>query len=296
MISTNAETLVEVRVVGEISHPLMREGQPYDVGYDGTPFLSIGMYGITTNVKVGDPAFSWAWGEHIEPGVSIRNSEARANAALNNLACVGNEAVIISACMDSKERELKGATGVITGKHGGVNHVIAYFPKKILEHLCIGDKVQIKACGVGLRFSNYPDITIMNCSFTLLKALNPVEKAGRIRIQVAKIVPGKLMGSGLGSTCSFLGDYDVQSTSPDAIKEFGLDTLRLGDVIAITDHDCTYGPRWQDGAMTVGVVIHGSSRLSGHGPGVCVLMTSPKRLIEPIISRRANLEELLKLS
>jgi len=65
--------------------------------------------------------------------------------------------------------------------------------------------------------------------------------------------------------------------------------------VAIADTDCTHGPRWQQGATTVGVIAHGSSRLSGHGPGVNILMTSPKATIEPIITRKANLAELMGL-
>jgi hypothetical protein len=43
------------------------------------------------------------------------------------------------------------------------------------------------------------------------------------------------------------------------------------------------------------VVVHGASRKSGHGPGVNVLLTSPKATIEPIITRKANLSELMGL-
>ena len=47
--------------------------------------------------------------------------------------------------------------------------------------------------------------------------------------------------------------------------------------------------------VTVGVVVHGSGRKAGRGPGVNVLMTSPSGAIDAIITRKANLTELLGL-
>ena len=298
MIKTNADSLVEMSVVGEITHPrYSTSGAKYDVSYDGKPFIGIGMAGITYNVKVGDPAFGWAWGEHIEPGVSIKNHDESANAGLNLLSCIGNEATVVYAALDSKETKVKGEVGTVTGKHGGVERVMVHFPRKILERLCVGDRIQIRACGVGIKLTDYPDVTVMNCSPALLKAINPSEKGSKVRIQVAKVIPGKIMGSGLGSHCSFKGDYDIQSVSPDAIKEYSIDTIRLGDLVAITDHDSSFGPRWQDGAITIGAIIHGASSVSGHGPGVAVLFTTPKEgLIEPIITRKANIADLLGLN
>jgi hypothetical protein len=62
----------------------------------------------------------------VEPGVSIENKEKderfpqTANRALNVLACVGNEAVVTS-------ENAKGEKGVVTGKHGGIKHVLVDF-------------------------------------------------------------------------------------------------------------------------------------------------------------------------
>ena len=159
----------------------------------------------------------------------------------------------------------------------------------------MGDQIQIRASGMGLQLPDYPDVRVMNVGPRFLKALNPSEKGGKVRIPVAKVLPGKLLGNGVGCTNTWTGDYDIQSTSPEAVKEFSLDQLRLGDLVAIADQDCTNGPRWQSGATTVAVVVHGASRKSGHGPGVNILMTSPKSTIEPIVTRKANLAELLGL-
>lgn len=293
MIKTNIEQLVEMSVMGEISHPSYN-GE-YDVGYDGTPFVNVGMGGITYNVKVGNTTFGWAWGDHVEPGVSIKNSDLKANNGLMFLACIGNDATVVSACLGSTESKLIGATGTVTGKHGGAERVIVHFSQKVLDVLTVGDKIQIRACGLGLKFTDHPDIAIMNCSPDLLKAIDPKEKGEKVRIPVAKIIPGKIMGSGLGSSNAHNGDYDIQTVSPEAIKEYSLDAIRLGDLVAISDHDCTYGYRWQDGAMTVGIVIHGASRISGHGPGIVALFSAPKGNLEPIITRKANIADLLGL-
>ncbi len=295
MIKTNLEKLVETAVSGDICHPYVWNYPDEKVGYDGGAYVPVGFSGICYNVKVGDPAFDWAWGDHVEPGASIRNGDARSNTGLNMFACIGNEAVLVEARMEGKDAKLKGTPGVVTGKHGGAERVLVYFPKRVVDRLCVGDRIQIRACGVGMALLDYPDIRVMNCSPRLLRALNPSEKGGKVRLPVAKVIPGKLMGSGLGASTSHTGDYDIQSTSAEAVKEYSLDQIRLGDLVAISDHDAAHGPRWQQGAITVGVVVHGSSRLSGHGPGVNVLMTSARGQIEPIITRKANIAELLGL-
>lgn len=296
MIKTNLEKLVEVAVSGEICHPFAASYPDEKVAFDGAAYVPVGFSGICFNVKVGDPAFDWAGGDEVEPGVSVQNCCEEANSGLVTFSCIGNEALLVEACMEGKDAKLKGVPGVVTGKRGGTRgRVQVYFPKRVVDRLCVGDKVQIRASGVGLSLLDYPEVRLVNCSPRLLKALNPSEKAGKVRVPVAKVIPGKLMGAGMGSGNSFTGNYDIQSSSPEAVKEYSLDQLRLGDLVAISDHDATHGPRWQPGAITVGVVAHGSSRRSGHGPGVNVILTSAKGTIEPIITRKANLAELLGL-
>src|SRR6185503_676335 len=291
-IKTNLEKLVELAVSGNAGNPAA-----YDSGektaFDGGSYMPLRLSGINFTVKVGDSAFDWAGAHEVQPGVSVKNCCDEANEALKTLACVGNEAVLVDAKMEGKDAKLKGTPGVVTGKTG--SGVVIYFPKRVVERITVGDQIQIRASGVGLQLLDYPDVRVLNLGPRLLKALNPSEKGGKVRIPVAKVIPGKLMGAGVGSTNTRTFAYDIQSTSPEAVKEFSLDQLRLGDLVAIADTDCTHGPRWQPGATTVGVVVHGATRKSGHGPGVNVLMTSPKATIEPIITRKANLSELMGL-
>lgn len=294
MIKTNADQLVEVCVLGQIPHPEAADAPPR-VAYDGIPFLPVGQSGITINVKVGDPAFGWAWGDHVEPGVSISQSSPGARVGMCLLSAIGNEATVISAAMDGKDVKLKGVTGVVTGKLGRAGRVLIHFPRRLVERLTIGDQIQVRAVGTGLRMTDYPDVGVFNTSPRLFKAINATEKGGKIRIPVAKIIPGKLMGSGVGSGSAHSSDYDLQSASAEAVKDYDLESIRLGDLVAVTDYDATYGPRYQERAITVGAIVHGASRLPGHGPGVCVLFTSATGRIEPIITRKANLAELLQL-
>jgi hypothetical protein len=295
MIKTNLEKLVETAVSGGICHPSVC-GKDERVAFDGGTGVPVGFSGINFTVKVGDPAFDWASGDQVEPGVSIANSCEDANAGLALYACIGNEAVITEACMEGKDAKLKGAPGVVTGKVGGCDpRVLVYFPKRVVDRLCVGDTIQIRAGGVGLALLDYPDVRVMNCGPRLLKALNPSEKSGKVRIPVAKVIPGKLMGHGVGSASAWSGDVDIQSTSPEAMKEIALDQLRLGDLVAINEYDASHGPRYHKEATSIGVVVHGSSRIAGRGPGVNVIMTSPKGTIEAIITRKANVAELLGL-
>lgn len=293
MIKTNLEKLVDLAVSGTAGHPATCDSGER-AAYDGGSYVPAGFSGINFTVKVGDPAFDWAGIHEVAPGVAVKNGCESSNEALLALACVGNEAVLVDAKMEGKDAKLKGTPGVVTGKLTA-GRVLVYFPRRVVERITVGDQIQIRASGHGLQLLDYPDVRVTNLGPRLLKALNPSEKGGKVRIPVAKVIPGKLMGAGVGRTNTRTCEYDIQSTSPEAVKEFSLDQLRLGDLVAIADHDCTHGPRWQQGATTVGVVVHGASRLSGHGPGVNVLFTSPKATIEPIITRKANLAELMGL-
>jgi hypothetical protein len=245
-------------------------------------------------VKVGDSAFDWADAHEVEPGVTISCESDESNVGLTTLACIGNEAVLVDAKLEGKDTKLQGAIGTGTGKVC-TGRVLVHFPKRVVERIAVGDPIQTRASGSELQLLDYPDVRVFNLGPRLLKALNPSEKGGKVRIPVAKVFPGKLMGNGMGCTNALSGDDDIQSTVLEAVRDVSLDQLRLGDLVAIADIDSTRGPRGQPGATTVAVVAHGASRQSGHGPGVNVVLTSPKATIEPIITRRANLAELLGL-
>ncbi|MEM3609108.1 MAG: DUF4438 domain-containing protein, partial [Candidatus Bathyarchaeia archaeon] len=78
-------------------------------------------------------------------------------------------------------------------------------------------------------------------------------------------------------------------------RQYGLDDLRLGDLVAILDADNSYGRIYRQGAVSIGIVVHTNCVTSGHGPGVTTLFTSPTGKIIPRIDEKANIASLLKL-
>ncbi|MBI4353520.1 MAG: DUF4438 domain-containing protein [Candidatus Omnitrophica bacterium] len=286
----NEAKLVKMAVQGRPANPLRYAEFEMDFEGKGHSLPSVG--GITYNVKTGDPAFGWR-GDHIEPGVSVILDEdkraSKQNMALGFLACVGNEAVVVSGAA-------KGAKGVVTGHHGGVEHVLVDFDDKTLEKLTYDDKILIRAFGQGLQFADKPDVAVYNLDPKVLK-LWGVKRCpdGRLEAPVALIVPAAIMGSGIGHPDPGTGDYDITTQDPKVVKRLGLDRLRFGDFVAIMDADNTYGRHYYEGAVTIGIVAHSNSFLSGHGPGVCTLLSSRKREIVPKISSDANLARLLKI-
>ncbi|MHA2140756.1 MAG: DUF4438 domain-containing protein [Candidatus Thorarchaeota archaeon] len=290
-VETNEDKLVKISVMGEIASPVAWSA--YRITYDGKPVVLPGTGGITYNIRVGDPAVGWQ-ADHVEPGVSIENKEndARfkqmANTSLNILSCVGNEASVVKG-------EAKGEKGTVVGKHGGIEHVMVDFSEEVMEKLVIGDKMQVKAYGVGLKLTDFPEVKVMNTDPGFLKKMKLQDKEGKLAIPVTHRVPAKIMGSGLGSAQTYSGDYDIQLFDEGTTAEYGLDSLRFGDLVAIMDADSSYGRIYKEGAITVGIIVHSDCVISGHGPGVTTLFTSTAGKIEPILDADANIATILNL-
>jgi hypothetical protein len=286
MLSTNRAKLVVMHVQGEIA-PASVPSSLYDVGADGRARILPSVGGICLNVRVGDNAFTPV-GDHIEPSVSVRAKDERANVGFCVLACVGNKATVLSG-------DAKGETGTVTGKHGGVDHVMIDFNERVMAKMTIGDKIGIRAVGVGLELDDAGDVAIFNCDPDFFERLGLTSSAGKCHVPVARIVPAAIMGSGLGRATVARGDYDIQTFDPQTVAEYGLDELRFGDIVAITDADNRFGRIFRTGAMSVGVVAHGRSFIAGHGPGVTTLLTSPSGAIVPHLDPAANLAAILRL-
>ena len=159
----------------------------------------------------------------------------------------------------------------------------------------LGDKFLVKAFGVGLKLLDFPDIIVMNTDPKFLEALNPKAKGDKLEIPVTHVVPAAIMGSGLGSDNTYSGDYDIQLFDEKARKQFKLDNLRLGDLVAITDADHSFGRIYRQGAISVGIVVHTNCVTAGHGPGVTTLFTSRTGKITPKIEPEANIATIMKL-
>lgn len=287
MLATNRDKVVALSVQGAVAPPVKRTAQ--SIAYDGRPFVLPGVGGITYNVKVGDPAFGWA-GDHVEPCVStaanVENRTDPKNVGYNVLACIGNRARVVTG-------DAKGATGFVTGIHGGIEHVIIDFTDGDIEKMAIDDKVLVRACGQGLSLTDYPKVKLFNIDPDLLEKLGIEEREGRLHVPVAAIVPARLMGSGLGSADVASGDYDITTQDHDEIRRLELDGLRLGDVVALEDADNSYGRSYRTGAVSIGVVVHSDCFLAGHGPGVATIMTTVEPLIRPVVNKEANIGRYL---
>jgi hypothetical protein len=202
------------------------------------------------------------------------------------LACIGNTARVVSG-------EAKGAFGTVTGHHVGVE---IDFNQKILEKLCIGDKILIKSYGQGLKLLDYPDIKVMNLDPTLLDFMRITEtNYDPIEVPVTCEIPAMLMGSGMGSICAATEDCDIGTADKILVKKYKLDQLRLGDIVAISDFDTSYGRIYKRGAVTIGIIVHGDCVIAGHGPGATTLLTSTKGKILYHIDANANIANYLNI-
>ena len=172
-VRTNQDRLVMQCVMGEIQHPTVKE-LPVRIDCEGRVHTLPNTGSIVYNVRLGDSVYGLA-GDHIEPGVTIKNYRSGSeNAALNILSCIGNEAVVVSG-------DAKGAKGFVTGTHGGVEHVLLYFPREDLERMTIGDRIQIRALGQGLELTDYAGrVHVLNCSPAVLEKLELTPAGDRL--------------------------------------------------------------------------------------------------------------------
>ncbi len=287
---TNRDHLVEISVMGEIAHPAYGKN-PYQITAEGKPVILVGSGGITYNVRVGDSATAFK-GDHVEPAVSIKHPQgdgfSGANAGLNVLACIGNPARVSTG-------EAKGHIGLVTGKHGGAERVMIDFPPATLDQLVIGDTIMIRASGVGLELLDFPEIHVFNLSPQLLDVWPMTATKKHLEVPVTHRIPAAIMGSGLGRDNVARGDYDITLFDPATREAHDLDHLRLGDLVLIEDADHQYGRIYRQGYHTIGVIIHGSSVVAGHGPGLTTLMTGPASTLKPQLDDTANLAHLFKL-
>ena len=291
MLQTNVSQLVKISVLGEVANPTMPglPASPYFVAADGAPLLLPTFGGLVYNVRIGDRAMGWT-AELIQPGVSIKHSNANANTALGVFACLGNRARVVSGAAG-------GASGVVTGKSGRfAEHVICHFGPEALEKMAPGDKVQVQAFGVGLTLADFPTIQFKSCSPELLEAINPdVSADGKLVVPVKGIAPSTLAGAGAGLG-SENGALDLQTSDLAQLAAAGLDDLRFGDLVAVADWDSRFGHGYLRGAVAIGVVCQGGSYRSGYGPGIAIIMTGPDDAIRPLPTPGANIADLLKLS
>ncbi|MCG8376824.1 MAG: DUF4438 domain-containing protein [Chlorobiales bacterium] len=287
MLRTNEKDLVEFLLQCQPGPPKSRAS--WSVDHRGEPFLLPSIGGITLNVQAGDSAFGLA-GDHVEPGVSCTADTHKPfdhpNNSVQIYSCVGNTATIISG-------DAKGEKGVVLGHHGGSEHVIVDFSRKVKEQLSYSDTIVIHAKGQGLKLIDYPEIVPFNLSPELLKKMK-IRQVGdnTLEVPVTTVVPAACMGSGVGASHVAKGDYDIMTSDEQTVREYGLDRMRFGDFVALLDHDNRYGRAYRQGAISIGVVVHSDSLVAGHGPGVTTVLTCAGPMIRPVVDPKANIADI----
>ncbi len=273
VLNLNIKRLVKMVGFGYINGPIRYFG--HDITPKGYAKVVPALGGLVYDYVLGDSVDKYE-ADHLQPGASISANQSfmpedDENKALFTYACLGNEVVITDNYSDAK-----GAKGIVIGKHGGVNYIMAQFPKGTLKKITHTDEIRIELCGIGIKDLSHPGIHFMNVDPSVLVRI-PIKEfkidtiGGKqnvtgLSFPVVKIIPAEAMGSGLGST-EVTGDYDIMSTH-DSAKD-----LKIGDFVAVKDHYSYIAPGYLRNAITIGVIIHGGCLDSGHGPGILPIAT-----------------------
>jgi len=272
-------------VGGNATNPIVRT--PYTTDNEGQSLNLNRVGGITLNYSVGD-LVNAKNADHLEPGVSVKNSSDLENGALNTFSCIGNLAKVTSG-------DAKGAQGMVVGKHGGIEHVLVQFDDDTQELMNPGDQIVVRAFGTGMKLQDFPEVTVMNTDPELLKNMGIKVKGDSLEVPVTHLVPGKIMGSGRGSATTSRGDYDIELFDEKTVQEYGLNDLRIGDMVAVLDQDSRFGRGYKTGAVSIGVIVHSDCVINGHGPGFTTLLTTTEPgKIKPVIDKNANLKNLMR--
>jgi len=268
---------VAVNLLGLVEHPALG-GSPYRIDRDGRPYVPAGDGGIVLGLQLGDSVFGLA-ADHAAPGACLVHPDPASRHALASYACIGNQAWV-------RTGQAAGARGAVLGQRGEEGRVIVGLGQADLARLRPGDEVAVRACGQGLRPPGLPaDVAIMNLDPGLLARLPvelppsspPGDDAAAVTVGVRMTVPSRLAGNGIGRP-SVGWDLDLQLPPPGPD---GAGDLLLGDLVAVTDIDARYNMGYRRGWVTVGVVMHGTSPLPGHGPGITPILTGPAGSLRP---------------
>jgi hypothetical protein len=278
-INLNAQRPLTQVLTGEVWPPLA-DRHAYRVGPDGQPFVLPGMGGVTLGVHCGDPATGYA-SDHLEPGLSIRHRDPAANLALQFLTCVGNTVRVDTG-------PAAGATGHVIGQHA---YVLADFPEPVLANITTGDAVTVMACGQGLGLADHQSIVVKNCSPDLLAEMpGGTRPDGRLEVHVAARVPAEAIGAGAGMVSEY-ANTDLMGAYAGLGDDLslGLESLRIGDIVALADSDHRYGRGYRPGYLTIGVISTGQCMMFGHGPGPSSLLSGPAEAFALVDDSDANL-------
>jgi hypothetical protein len=278
-VASNVEQLLTQVLAGEVWPPLAdRHG--YRVDPNGDAFYLPGMGGVTLGVHCGDPATGYR-ADHLEPGLSVRHREQGPNYALQYLTCIGNRVEVSTG-------PNKGASGFVIGQHA---YVLVDMEEDEMRGVTTGDQVSVIAVGQGLIFTDHPEIVVKNCSPALLRAMAGGTNAdGRLEVHVSAVIPPEAIGAGAGMASEYANtDLMGAYAGLDEDLSLGLESLRIGDLVAMPDQDHRFGRGYREGWTSIGVISTGSCLLYGHGPGPSTIMSGPTSSFTIVEDDEANL-------
>ncbi|MGA3354148.1 MAG: DUF4438 domain-containing protein [Acidimicrobiales bacterium] len=278
-VTSNVDHLLTQVLAGEVWPPLA-DRNAYRIDPDGRAFFLPGMGGVTLDVHVGDPATGYA-GDHVEPGLSIRHREPGANYALQYLSCIGNRVEVTSG-------PAKGASGFVIGQHA---YVLVDMDSDDMCRVSVGDEVSVFAVGQGLALDGHREVVVKNCSPALLTALaGGTTAAGQLEVHVSAVVPPEAIGAGAGMASEY-ANTDLMGAYAGLGEDLslGLESLCVGDVVALSDQDHRFGRGYRQGWTTIGVISTASCLLYGHGPGPSSIMSGPVSAFKVVVDESANL-------
>jgi hypothetical protein len=252
---------VAVNLLGMVEHPELGDS-PYRIDTDGRPYVPVGDGGLVLGLALGDSVFAFD-SDHAAPGACLTHRDEAARHALVLYSCIGNRAEVRTGAA-------AGARGAVIGKRGENGRVIVGLRPADLAVMRPGDQVSVGSQGQGCLPAWLPaGVSVMNLDPGLMAALPISQVEDHVVVNVRMVLPAGLAGNGLGRPAAGW-DLDLQIDAGD-----GLD-LRLGDLVAINDIDARYNMGFRSGWVSVGIVVHGSSPLPGHGPGMTPILTGPR--------------------
>lgn len=235
---------------------------PYRVDETGRPYVPIGDGGVVLGPRLGDGVTAFD-GDHLAAGVTLAHPDQAARFALTAFACIGNTARITSG-------DAAGAVGTVIGQRGEEGRVLVLLDQEVLAAVQPGDGVSVRAHGQGAVLPDAPDgVAMLNLDPALVAPLGIGVTGGRVSVEVRAVLPSRYAGNGIGRPGEM---WDVDLAIPSGPE---LESLRLGDLVAVTDLDVRHDMGFRRGWMTIGVVVHGTSPMPGHGPGITPVLTGP---------------------
>jgi len=133
------------------------------------------------------------------------------------------------------------------------------------------------------------ELTCHSLSPDLWNAWAPERRDGGLRIRVTRALPPEVVGMGSGRVS---GSTSVALQPGPA----DLESLRIGDLVAIHEWDASYYTGYHEDRMTVGVVTTGDSPVLGNGAATTILLSGPTSSFELVEDGAANLADLLGLA